>query len=102
MLKQSKVRAEHRGGTKIRFVWACGTKRTKDYSKGRVSQRMGEQGVRMMVRYWRGGLTTTGNPCPVHGRFCGADEERRAEPKPDAPPPAGQVAGVGDCSRGLR
>ena len=66
--EQTRAIAEYLGGTKVRLTWPCGAKRTKDYSKGKVSQRMGEFGCRFISRYWdgSGGIHA---PCPKHGKW---------------------------------
>ena len=56
--------AEHLGGTRMKFHYPCGHSSVKDYSKGPVTRRMGEVGVRLMCRWWskeKGGVTA---PCP--------------------------------------
>jgi hypothetical protein len=64
----NRARAEYMGGTKIRLTWPCGTKRTKDYSKGPVAKRVGEWGCKFYANYWNrsGGVTA---PCPKHGKW---------------------------------
>lgn len=64
-MKYGRGTAEYLGGTRIRFTWPCGHKRTQDYSKGRVSRRMGESGCRWMASWWsaeKGGVIL--GPCP--------------------------------------
>ena len=60
--------AKYLGGTTVRFTFlCCGHQVTKDYSKGQVTQRMGEWAVQYMSRYW-------GDPSEVgqSGVTCGA------------------------------
>jgi len=84
----ARARARHveDHGTRVRFTWACGTSRTKDYAKGPVPKRVGHTGVRILVRMWRSSGVTAN--CPKHGRFCDwpkgflfrQDVEDKAEP----------------------
>ncbi len=64
----NRAHAEHIGGTKIRYTWPCGTKRTRDHSKGPVHKRFGEWACQFYVNYWNnsGGVNA---PCPKHGRW---------------------------------
>jgi hypothetical protein len=60
--KISRATAEHLGGTRVRFTFPCGHSRIDDFSKGPVAKRVGELGVRVLVRHWQAGGVTY--PCP--------------------------------------
>lgn len=40
-------------GTKVTFFLECGHKSTKDFSKGPISKRIGTDGLKLLVKYWR-------------------------------------------------
>lgn len=47
-----KVFKIYREGTKVTFLYKCGHKSTKDYSKGPVSKRVSESGLSFLCKYW--------------------------------------------------
>lgn len=73
-IRDGRSRAEHLGGTRVRFRHPCGHSSTKDYGKGPVTKRMRETGVRLMIRWWsKGGVIA---PCPRCKRADAAGERR--------------------------
>lgn len=50
--KTIRGKAEHLGGTKVRYTWPCGHTQVRDHSKGPVPKRIGELGLRFLTRYW--------------------------------------------------
>jgi hypothetical protein len=60
-------RAEHLGGTRVKFHHPCGHTSVKDYGKGPVPKRMGEDGVKFLVGYWSKGGSGVHAPCPKCG-----------------------------------
>jgi hypothetical protein len=57
------IKVEHLGGTRVKFIFPCGHADIKDFSKGKLSQRMGEAGVRLMIPYWNDRITATCRKC---------------------------------------
>lgn len=63
MGRSPRARAEHLGGTRIRYYFPCGHYQTIDHGKGPVAKRIGEAGCRFIVKTWeRGGVTAD---CPT-------------------------------------
>lgn len=58
--------AEYLDGSRIRFTWPCGHRRTVDFSKRPLAKRMGPEGSRLMARWWSGaGGGVNAGPCPT-------------------------------------
>lgn len=58
--KHGRSKAELIEGCKVRFLHPCGHQSTKDFSKGRITKRVGPMAVAMLVRTW----ATTGVIAP--------------------------------------
>jgi len=61
------VRVEYLHGTKVRFMCPNGHKSVTDFSKGKLSRRMGEAGVKLFIKYWQERITITCKKCNQEG-----------------------------------